>query len=75
MRKDLYSKETNFSVDIDELKIRKLWINGFHDFVMKGHQIASINAEIITMYKSSHYPHLEENESFSEILNEFIKWV
>ena len=74
VRKDLYSKEANFSVNIDELKIRKLWINGFHDFVMNGHQIVlSNNHEIITFNKSSHYPHLEENDRFNELLNEFIK--
>ncbi|AWN74928.1 TPA: alpha/beta hydrolase [Legionella anisa] len=73
VRKDLYSKEANFSVNINELKIRKLWINGFHDFVMNGHQIALNNHEIITFNKSSHYPHLEENDRFSELLNEFIK--
>ncbi|HAT3818834.1 TPA: alpha/beta hydrolase [Legionella pneumophila] len=74
VRKDLYSKEANFSVNINELKIRKLWINGFHDFVMNGHQIAlANNHEIITFNKSSHYPHLEENDRFSELLNEFIK--
>ncbi|HAT9029223.1 TPA: alpha/beta hydrolase, partial [Legionella pneumophila subsp. pneumophila] len=74
VRKDLYSKEANFSVNINELKIRKLWINGFHDFVMNGHQIALSNIhEIITFNKSSHYPHLEENDRFSELLNEFIK--
>lgn len=74
VRKDLYSKEANFSVNIDELKIRKLWVNGFHDFVMNGHQmVLSNNHEIITFNKSSHYPHLEENDRFSELLNEFIK--
>lgn len=68
VRKDLYSKEANFSVNIDELKIRKLWINGFHDFVINGHQIVlSNNHEIITFNKSSHYPHLEENDRFSEL--------
>ena len=74
VRKDLYSKEAHFSVNIEELKIRKLWINGFHDFVMGGHQIVlSNNHEVITFHKSSHYPHLEENDRFSELLNEFIK--
>lgn len=74
VRKDLYSNESYFSVNIDELKIPKLWINGFHDFVINGHEIAmSKNTKITTFYKSSHYPHLEENERFSELLNEFIK--
>ncbi|HFD2231688.1 TPA: hypothetical protein ACF2PP_001058 [Legionella pneumophila] len=33
----------------------------------------SKNKNILTFYKSAHYPHIEENNHFSEILNEFIK--
>ncbi|HHS4311662.1 TPA: hypothetical protein ACTUNM_003009, partial [Legionella pneumophila] len=74
VRKDLYSSELNFPVDIDTLGISKLWINGFHDFVMNGQEAAlSKNKNILTFYKSAHYPHIEENNHFSEILNEFIK--
>lgn len=74
VRKDLYSKESNFSVDIDKLEISKLWINGFHDFVMNGHELEMHKpSQIITFYRSSHYPHIEENSRFNELLNEFIK--
>ena len=74
VRQDLYSSESNLSVNINELEISKLWINGFHDFVMNGHEVAiSKDHGIITFYKSSHYPHIEENDRFSELLNEFIK--
>ena len=73
VRKDLYSNEANFDVAIDNLEIPKLWINGFHDFVMNGHEAAmSNNPKTVTFYQSSHHPHLEENERFSELLNEFI---
>lgn len=74
VRQDLYSNKSNFSVNINELEISKLWINGFHDFVINGHEMAmSKEPGIITLYKSSHYPHIEENERFSELLNDFIK--
>ena len=74
VRQDLYSDEANFSVNISELEIPTLWINGFHDFVMNGHEVVTTkNHEIITFYKSSHYPHLEENNRFCELLNDFIK--
>lgn len=74
VRHDLYSSELNFPVNIKELEISKLWINGFHDFVMNGHEGAmSKDYGITTFYKSSHYPHIEENNRFSELLNEFIK--
>lgn len=74
VRQDLYSTASNFSVNIAKLRIPKLWINGFHDVVMNGHETSiSKDPEIITFYKSSHYPHLEENNRFSELLNEFIK--
>tara|TARA_R110002126_G_scaffold247974_2_gene390840 strand:+ start:1859 stop:2758 length:900 start_codon:yes stop_codon:yes gene_type:complete len=76
VREDLYSKKENFSVDINQLKIRKLWINGFHDFVMNGHAgVISKNNGVVTFFKSAHYPHIEESEYFNEILNGFIKGV
>jgi proline iminopeptidase len=74
VRKDLYSNESNFSVDINSLNISSLWVNGFHDFVMNGAEgVLSKNTKITTFYKSSHYPHLEENDRFSELINDFIK--
>ncbi|MGQ3888242.1 alpha/beta fold hydrolase [Legionella sp. CNM-1927-20] len=74
VRKDLYSSEANFSVDINQLDIPKLWINGFHDFIMNGQETAlAPDVKISTFYKSAHYPHIEENEYFSEILNEFVQ--
>lgn len=73
VRKDLYSSETNISVNIDELKVPTLWINGFHDFVMNGHEVGlSKNCGVETFYKSSHYPHIEENDLFSMHINKFI---
>jgi len=38
VRKDLYSDESNFSVDINSLETPYLWINGFHDLIMNGAQ-------------------------------------
>jgi len=74
IRKDLYSNKLNFSVDINSLTIPTLWINGFHDFVMNGQEdVLSNNSTITTFYKSSHYPHIEENGRFSKLINEFIK--
>ncbi|MFC3909051.1 alpha/beta fold hydrolase [Legionella dresdenensis] len=74
VRKELYSNISNFPVEIDKLGIPKLWINGFHDFIMNGHQSSEeLNSKIITFYKSSHYPHIEENLYFCEVLNKFIQ--
>lgn len=74
VRKDLYLCKSNFSVDIDSLNIKKLWINGFHDFIMNGQgSVLSNTKDIITFYKSAHYPHIEENGRFSELINKFIK--
>jgi len=73
VRKDLYSDSSNFSVEIDKLTIPKLWINGFHDYIMNGHETALCsNSNATTFYQSSHYPHIEENNYFCEVLNEFI---
>lgn len=74
VRKDLYSNESNFAVDIDTLTIPYLWINGFHDFIMNGsNSLLFGSSKITTFYKSSHYPHLEENDRFCELINEFLK--
>lgn len=73
IRKELYSNESNLSVDIDKLDINKIWINGFHDFIMDGSKTAVSNPKnIIPFFYSGHYPHIEENERFNEIVNEFI---
>jgi proline iminopeptidase len=74
VRKDLYSTEENASVDIDSLKAPHLWINGFQDTIMGEPTQGSSGKSKITLFsKSSHYPHLEENEKFCESVNVFIK--
>ena len=74
VRKDLYSSESNFSVDIECLDIPYQWVNGFHDIVMNGSEgILTKKKNITTFYQSSHYPHLEENERLCELINHFIK--
>jgi len=74
VRKNLYSTESNFAVDIQSLNIPTLWVNGFHDLIMNGSEgVLSNNSKIITFYKSSHYPHLEENNRFCTLINEFIE--
>lgn len=73
VRKDLYSMEENYPVDIENLTIPYLWVNGFHDFIVNGKDsMLSKNKFIISFYKSSHYPHLEENDRFCEIANHFM---
>ena len=73
VRKDLYSIYDNFSVDISRLDIPYLWINGFHDFIMNGTEGSFSTIEkLIIFYKSAHYPHIEENHRFSELINDFL---
>jgi len=74
VRKDLYSNESNFSVDINNLSISYLWINGFHDLIINGSEGILFNKKnIVTFFKSSHYPHIEENNRFCELINKFIQ--
>lgn len=71
VRKDLYSKPDNYSVDIDSITdLPCLWINGFHDLIING---AAENPHITKFYKSAHYPHIEENERFCEVVNNFLR--
>lgn len=74
VRKDLYSNPSNYSVKVDELDIPTLSINGAHDLVMSGsNNLLWNNPTVRILFQSSHYPHIEENEQFCEILNEFIQ--
>ncbi len=72
VRKDLYSTLENFSVDIASLKMPFLWINGLHDYIMNGQDTLFKKSPKITFFKSAHYPHIEENERFCEVINEFV---
>jgi proline iminopeptidase len=72
VRRDLYSSESNFLVDIASLSITSLWVNGVHDYIINGlGNIFSKRNEIVNFYKSSHYPHIEENDLFCVIVNDF----
>lgn len=74
VRKDLYSDESNFSVRLEELTVPNILINGFHDYIINGAEgMLSKNPKTIIFYKSSHYPHIEENNLFNETVNAFIE--
>ena len=74
VRRELYANETNYNVDIHNLGIPHLWINGFHDYIMNGSEGVVANPQrAVPFYKSSHFPHIEENERFCELVNEFIE--
>jgi proline iminopeptidase len=74
IRKDIYSKEEKFSVDISALSIPYLWINGFHDFIMnESENFLSKNVNRLIFHKSAHFPHFEENNRFCSVVNDFLK--
>ncbi|MGQ3891430.1 alpha/beta fold hydrolase [Legionella sp. CNM-4043-24] len=75
VREDLYSISKNYSVDIDQITdVDCLWINGFHDYIVnRAGNTLPLNTDIMTFYKSSHYPHIEEPERFIQEINNFIK--
>lgn len=76
VRQSLYADEELFLIEITRLKSPYLWINGFHDFIMNGAMLSfGTNPNMVTFYKSAHYPHLEENALFCRHLNEFIRSV
>ena len=74
VRRDLYSKEENYSVNISSLENHKyLWVNGFHDFIMNGQaSLSDPTLKTTIFYKSAHYPHIEEHQRFCEEMNAFI---
>ena len=55
VRKDLYSREINYAIAIEQLDIPYLWINGFHDFIMNGSEgLLSKNKKVTTFYHIIH---------------------
>ena len=72
VRKSLYSDEKNCTVAIDHINAPYLWINGFHDVIMNGAELPSLNqpSRMIPFYQSAHYPHIEENNRFCELVNQ-----
>jgi proline iminopeptidase len=73
VRKDIYASEATCKVDIANLSVPTLWINGFHDYTMNGQHDVFNNPKVQIFSQSAHYPHLEENHRFCESINEFIK--
>lgn len=77
VRQDLYSHAHQLSVDITTLANKTLLINGFHDVIMEGasHLLKPQSAQHqhTVFTKSAHYPHLEENEKFCQVVNAFIQ--
>lgn len=73
VRKNLYSDETKLAVDISSLTQPYLWINGIHDYINSTGDLLHSKANMILFFQSSHYPHLEENDHFCQLINEFIK--
>lgn len=73
VRKDIYVNEDNCRVDIENMHIPYLWINGFHDYAMNGAMNFFDNKNVTLFYQSGHYPHIEENSRFCEIVNDFFK--
>ncbi len=73
VRKSLYENEQNLLVNIDSIVAPKLWINGFHDYIMKA-TTQKQKTKIEIFMKSSHYPHIEENEKFCSLVNAFLSY-
>lgn len=73
VRKNIYRDETYCRVDIDSLAIPYLWINGLHDYAMNGAAHLFSHKNVKVFYQSGHYPHIEENQTFCESVNEFFE--
>lgn len=74
VRKDLYAPEGDYSLDILRLASPSLWVNGFHDKVMNGAEgIINPDKKLHVLLKSAHYPHIEENAVFCDLVNDFLE--
>jgi proline iminopeptidase len=65
VRKCLYSSQENFSVNIEKLATRCLWINELHDLIMGNDAKDKLkNSKVTIFLNSAHYPHIEESKLF-----------
>lgn len=72
VRRELYDNIENCHTDIPSLDIPYLWVNGFHDYIMNGAEMSFSEKNSTTFFHSAHFPHLEENEQFCQIVNIFL---
>jgi proline iminopeptidase len=74
VREDLYLSKKNYLINFQLLNSDNyLRINGLHDLIMNGQ--ASLNDKSLgtkIFFKSSHYPHIEENTRFCREINAII---
>lgn len=76
VRRDLYKDEESLTgPHLDKIPSQKVaWINGFHDFLMGGENVSLKGQEnLITFYKSGHYPHIEEPGQFVSTISDFLR--
>jgi proline iminopeptidase len=78
VRKDLYQSVASLDMEVNTLDIDYVWINGFHDYIMAGasgllQEPKKSRQMKLTFMQSAHYPHIEENERFCEVVNDFLK--
>lgn len=73
VRKDLYSRPNEYSVDINLIDSAPcLVINGFHDVIInRQDHFSKLNNKFIVFNKSSHYPHIEEHFRFCDVVNTY----
>lgn len=72
VREDLYRSALNLDMDINQLDIKKIWINGAKDLVMRESDPKKNSFGTIFFSESAHSPHIEENLKFGEVVNEFL---
>ena len=69
VRAELYSNVNNFQVESKNA----IWINGFHDLIMQGYKKILTCKKSYIFTKSAHYPHIEENEKFCLLMNDYLR--
>jgi proline iminopeptidase len=71
VRKNLYLERDDFFIDFSSMDTPYLRINGAQDFIINGG--TERHDKTTVFYKSAHYPHLEENENFCNVVNKFLE--
>ncbi len=69
VRRGMYSNEESLKLNIKNMKVAYLWVNGLYDSIMNGESALVDQSEITAFFQSAHYPHIEENPRFCSLLN------
>jgi len=57
------------TIELQKLPVKSALVLGYQDFLMGGETYAD-DPDVVTFFKSSHYPHIEQSADFCQLINQ-----